>query len=85
MRFSDITKPALQYEEAAMRRADIPTLSSGAALNMVRACRRENIETTAEVTVPAQQQTARNAVHTGQESATRRNRAALCHVIRNSF
>lgn len=85
MRFSDITKPALQYEEAAMRRADIPTLSSGAALNMVRACQRENIETTAEVTVSAQQQTARNAVHTGQESATRRNRAALCHVIRNSF
>ena len=85
MRFSDAAKPALNHEEAAMRQAAVSTMSGGAALNMVRACQRENIETTAEVTVSAQQQTARNAVHTGQESATRRNRAALCHVIRNSF
>lgn len=85
MRFSDAVKPALNCEEAAMRQAAVSTLSGGAALNMIRACQRVNVETTAEMTVSAQQQTARNAVHTGQESATRQNWAALCHVIRNSF
>ena len=85
MRFSDAVKPALSREEAAMQQARTPTMSGGAAYNMIRMCQRENVETTQETTFYVQQKTAREAVQSAQTLNTQQCRAALRHVIRHSF
>jgi len=85
MRFSDVMKPARSWDEAAMQRANASTISGGAALNMVRGCRRENIETMEEVLLLDTQKTACEAMNAEQRAASQQTRAALYHVIRHSF